>query len=702
MIGLSLAAALAATVAPEAVAPAFITTTDAATSDQAQAGPRASDHDLPQSKDIIVTGIRRNREDVLGGISVVSGDELQRDLRPTIGETLIRQPGVSATSFGPSASRPILRGLGGERVRVLTDGIGSLDVSTSSVDHAVAINPLTADRIEVLRGPAALLFGSSAIGGVVNVIDSRIPRSVPEAPLHLDAVGTLASAADERSANGRVDVPLGGNFVLHADGSWLKTDDLRTGGYILTPELRKEAKRSIDPDIRALAKLRGDLPNSASESKEFAAGGAYIAGRLNVGASVSRLDNLYGVPIRYSLDPAVDAEKVQIDIKQTRYDARAEVPVGGFIDEVKFRGGAVRYRHNELEEDGAIGTTFRSKGEEARLEAVQRTSGGWGGGFGAQWLDRRVSVVGDEKYLPDNRQRQLGLFALQNFTTGPARLELGARVERSKLTADADANLGNPALSRSFTAYSGSFGGTVAIAPAIRAGLSLSYSERAPSTDELYANGPHKGTQAFEIGNRDFGKEKSVAIEASLRRTSGPLTFGASAYHMRFSDFIYLAPTDASEDDLPVFLYRQSDARFTGFELEGRADLGSMDGVDLSADAQADYVHAKVKGFGPAPQIPPLRLLGGIDAKHGRVDGRVEVEHSFAQDRNAPIETATKGFTLFNASVNWHPLENRPELTLGLAANNIFDVVARRSASLLKDYAPLAGRDLRLTARLGF
>lgn len=697
MIQLSVAAALAATTSPSVVA-----TAETAAAAAVQPAPRVGDHDAQQSQDIVVTGIRRNREDVLGGISVVSGEELQRDLRSTIGETLIRQPGVSATSFGPNASRPILRGLGGERVRVLTDGIGSLDVSTSSVDHAVAINPLTADRIEVLRGPAALLFGSSAIGGVVNVIDSRIPRSMPETPLHIDALGTLGSAADERSANARVDVPIGQNFVLHADGSIFKSDDVRTGGYILSRALRAEAAASPDADIRALADLRGDLPNSAAKSSEIAGGVAYIDGRLNIGASIARFDNLYGAPVRYSLDPDAEAEEVRLDQKQTRFDVRAEIPVGGFLDEIKIRGGAVRYRHDELEDTGEIGTTFRSRGEEGRIEAVQRTVNGWGGGFGVQYLDRRVSVVGEEKYLPANQQKQFGLFALQNYETGPYRFEVGARVERSDLTAQADEDLGNPALERKFTSLAGSIGGSVAVAPATRAGLNLSYSERAPSTDELFANGPHAGTQAFEIGNPDFGKEKSLSIEATLRRSAGPLTFGVNLYHTRFTDFIYLRPTGEVEDDLSVYLYSQADARFTGFELEGRAKLGTFAGVDLAADAQADYVRATVKGFGPAPQIPPLRLLGGIEGRTDAIDGRVEVEHSFAQNRNAPIETDTKGFTLVNASVNWRPLQQRPQLTLGLQANNIFDVEARRHTSLLKDYAPISGRDLRLTARVAF
>jgi iron complex outermembrane receptor protein len=663
----------------------------------------ASDHHRELSRDIVVTGIRRNRQDVLGGITVLAGEDLQRELRPTIGETLQRQPGVSATSFGPNASRPIIRGLGGDRIRVLADGIGSLDVSTSSVDHAVAINPLTADRIEVLRGPAALLFGSSAIGGVVNVIDSRIPRTEPDKPLHIDVIGTLGSAADERSLNGRVDVPLLGKLVLHGDASWVKTNDLEIGGYVLSRELREQARTSGDPDIEALADLKGTLPNSAAESSEIAGGLAWVDGPLNVGFSVSRLDNLYGVPVRYPVEPGGEAEQVQLDVKQTRYDARAEIPLGaGFVDQVRIRGGAAKYRHNEIEDTGEIASTFRSKGQEVRVEAVQRVTDGWGGGFGAQYLNKRVSIVGEEKFLPPNRQRQFGLFALQNYEQGPWRAEVGGRIEFSRLTADADADLGTPDQNRKFTAYSASAGGSHLVGGGLRAGLNLSYTQRAPSPDELFANGPHAGTQAFEIGNPNFHKERSVGVEASLRKAAGPVTFGLNLYHTRFANFIYLAPTGDIEDDLAVYQYLQNKARFTGFEVEGRAEVGQFGGINWAVEGVADYVRAQISGFGPAPQIPPLRLLGALEGRRGNVDGRLEVERSFAQRRNAPIETETGAFTLVNASVNWRPLANRPELTLALAANNIFDVDARRHSSLLKDYAPLPGRDFRLTARVGF
>ena len=667
-----------------------------------QPGSAAQAHPAREEGVIVVTGVRRRENDVLGGVSVLDQGELTREVRPSIGETLARQPGVSATSFGPTASAPVLRGLSGDRVRVLTDGIGTLDLSGSGPDHAIAINPITAERIEVLRGPSALLFGSSAIGGVVNVIDTRIQRHEPDGPVKADALLSYGSAANERSANLSLDVPLGGHFVVHADGNWSKSDDLETGGHILSKDLREQAAASPFPEIQELADLKGKLPNSAASSKEGALGFGYVDGDLNAGVSVTRHLAKYQVPIRYSLDPAIEAEAPTIDVEQTRYDARAEIPLGGFFDKVRLRGGYSKYHHDEIEDTGEIGSSFFSKGGEGRAELVQAERSGWGGTSGIQYLDRNARIRGEEKFLPDSRQRQAGLFTLQTYVSGPIRIEGGARVEFSKLTADEDAQLGTPDDSRKFTTLSGSLGGQYEFSPGWRAGLSLSHSARAPSIDELFANGPHGGSQSFEVGNRNLDPERSNSIELGLHHASGPFHLTANIYYSRFSNFIFQAPTGEIEDDLPVFEYRQGKATYYGFEAQARATFGTALGVDWAGEIQGDAVHATVRNFGPAPLIPPLRILAALTGERGQFDGRLEFERAFAHDRTAPIETETPGYTLVNASLDWHPLAAKPELTLSLAGNNLFDVVARRSTSMLKDYAPLAGRDIRVTARFGF
>ena len=661
------------------------------------------DYHDPVSQEIVVTGVARRRIDILSGTSVLSGEELARDLRTTLGETLARQPGVSATSFGPNASRPVLRGFQGDRVRILTDGIGSLDASSTSADHAVAINPLTAERIEVLRGPSALLFGSSAIGGVVNVVDARIPRRVPAEGVHVDAILTYGSAANERSANAAVDVPLGEHFVLHADANYSRTDDLEIGGFVLAPALRAEAASSPDPAIRALAGLRDRLPNSAARSWDVAGGFAWIDGDNSAGMSINRYDSLYGVPVRYSLDPAEEAEAPRIDIAQTRIDGRAEIDTGsGFVDSMRLRAGWSDYRHFELEETGAVGTAFYNDGFEGRIEARQSVRNGWGGGFGLQYYSSALDVVGDEKFLPPSRTSQLGIFVLETLDRGAIKAEAGLRYEHSSVQADADADIGNPALERDFDAITGSIGASYALASNLRLGLNLSRSERAPSAEELFAGGPHAGTQAFQIGDPDLSTEKSWGLEATLHRTGETFTFSASLFHSWFDGYIFDRATGAVVDGLPVFRTSQGDARYYGVELEGSARLGTIGDFTVNLDAVADYVRATIDGFGPAPRIPPLRLLGGIEAQSEIVDGRVEVEWVDGQSRTAPLETPTDGYTMVNASLAFHPFGSGNHSSIVLSANNLFDVTARRHASFLKDYAPLAGRDLRITARIAF
>jgi iron complex outermembrane receptor protein len=248
---------------------------------------------------------------------------------------------------------------------------------------------------------------------------------------------------------------------------------------------------------------------------------------------------------------------------------------------------------------------------------------------------------------------------------------------------------------------SGSVGASLG-SKAIRVGLNLSHSERAPGAEELYVNGPHPGTQAFEIGDPGLSKEKSNGVELTLKGSGDGYSYGVSAYHMWFSDYIYEAATGAIRSDLPVFETRQADARYLGFEVEGSVRLARLGKIALNLDGLADYVKASVRSVGPAPRIPPLRLLGGIEAQSDLVNGRLEIERVTGQDRVAAFETATDGYTMVNASVSLTPFRAHRQLSLTLSANNIFDVDARRHASFLKDFAPLAGRDIRITARASF
>lgn len=704
---------------------------------QEAAAPQPRSVHVESGSEIVVTAPYVRDLDILAGKSVITGEELVEDIRPQIGETLVRQPGVSATSFAPGASRPVLRGFQGERVRVLTDGLGSLDVSNTSADHGVTIDPLTAERIEVLRGPAVLLFGSQAIGGAVNVIDRRIPRGVPEAGYHVDAIGTYGSAADERSGGAAFDLAVTPNIVLHADGTYRKTDDLRTGGYVLSPELRAEQLEIAEEEAEEghadeaaeaseLANRRGRLPNSATRTYTLGGGVALINDGGSLGFSVGYYDSRYGVPERPAAghhheeggeeegeeEEGHDHGDVTIGMKQWRADMRGEVKVGGdFLDSIRVRAGFADYTHTEFE--GAdVGTVFDSQAIEGRLELVQADREGWRGVIGMQGYTRDFSAVGEEAFVPANRTDQYGLFALQEFEFGPLGLEVAARYEHTDVRAGAvrtgigeDAD--QMAVSRNFDAFSGALGFSYALAPEVKIGINGSRAVRAPSGEELFSNGPHVATQAYEIGDPDFSTEKSWGLELYARGAAGPVRFQLSGYATWFNDYIYEVNTgeefESDEFELPIFRYYQANARYYGVEGEINATLHKSEAFELDGKLVADYVNAKLTdGGGWIPRIPPFRVLAGLTARSGDFGGSVEVERTAAQNRVAAFETETDGFTLVNASISWRPFGRERETVLTLSADNIFDVDARRHASFTKDFVPLPGRDIRVAARFSF
>jgi iron complex outermembrane receptor protein len=691
---------------------------------QSQPAPQpapARDYHDDAGDDIVITGSYVRDLDILSGRTVLSGTELMRDLRPQIGDTLARQPGVSATSFSPGASRPVLRGFQGERIRVLTDGIGSIDVSNTSADHAVTIDPLTAERIEVLHGPAVLLFGSQAIGGAVNVLDKRIPRRVPDEPVHIDAIATYGSAANERSIGAAADVPLtAGGLVLHLDGSYRNSDDLEVGGFVLSKELRAEQQERAAEELEEghaeeaaealeLANLKGRIPNTQTETVTAGAGLALIRDKGSLGFSVSYYDSKYGVPSRPGSGHAHGEEgeegeeeeegghehgevPVTIALDQIRADLRGELNVGGgFLDKIRTRLAFADYQHTEFEGE-EVGTVFKTRGMEGRFELVQADRGGWRGVTGMQYFSRDFAAVGAEAFVPPNQTEQLGVFTLQEVSFGPIGFEAAARYEHTKVGSK---RIG---IERSFDAFSGALGASYDFTPTLKAGVNVSHAQRAPAAEELFSNGPHIATQAFEIGNPMLRKEKSWGAEAYLRGEARGVRFGVSLFGNRFDNYIFEAETGEEEDGLPVFEYLQRDATYWGFEAEVTAPLFEAGGFKFVADGVADYVRATIKGRGPVPRIPPLRILGGIEAQTKAIDARLEAEWIDEQDRVAPLEDVTDGFTLVNASLAWRPWGTASR-TIILSANNIFDVDARRHASFTAEYVPLPGRDIRISAR---
>ncbi|MCB2089501.1 MAG: TonB-dependent receptor [Sphingomonadaceae bacterium] len=680
------------------------------------------DRRLDDFGEIVVSAVGVTQLDVLAGTSVMEGTELQSNLDGQVGEVLAKLPGVSASGFSPGASRPILRGFSGERVKVLVDGLGALDASNTSADHAVSIDPLTAERIEVLRGPAVLLFGSQAIGGAVNVIDKRIPLRRMKEPFHLDALAGFNTAADLREGGASLDVPLGQMFVFHADGAYRKTDDLTVPGYVIAPGLRADlladaADHDADgepeeaEELREAALQRGTLPNSATQTWSANAGVAFFAGESNLGFSFGIYDTSYGVPGRPGMGHhheeaaapvkgLVAAEEehgegpVSIGMRQYRADLRGELALGGGVfSQLRTRVGYSDYTHTEFEGD-EVGTVFNVTGIEARAELIQKQQGSWRGSIGTQYYFRDFEAIGAEAFVAPNRTDQFAVFALQEVGMGPVQLEFAGRYES---TAVKSISLG---VERDFSTLSGAVGIAHETEGGLRFGLTGSRAQRAPSGEELFSDGPHIATQAYELGDPALSKESAWGLEAYVRGRVGLADVSFAVFQNWFSDYIYLNETGLEEDELPVFAYQQGDANYFG--IEGEVSLPIIDSgpFRLIADLRGDYVRARLSDGTPLPRIPPLSLLGALEGKTEHFDGRVEVQWFGSQTSTAPFETATDSFAFVNASLAWKPLRGGNNLTILFQVDNIFDAEGRRHASFTKDFVPLAGRNFKVSARL--
>jgi iron complex outermembrane receptor protein len=651
---------------------------------------------------IVVTGHALRDMGLMAGSVELAGDDLVRASAPQIGDLLAKLPGVSATGFAPGASRPILRGLSGDRVQVLIDGIGSLDASSVSADHGVALDTLTIDHIDVLHGPAVLAYGGQAIGGAVVAYDKRIPRRMPEGPFDLVAIGGFGSATDGKSASASLDVPLGGQFVGHVDASWHRDNDLRVGGDVISAPLKADLltqaaglRASGDTagaaELEAATTLHGRVPGTFARGTTFGGGLAWLGDGGSLGVSLQRIDSRYGVASR----PGNGEDGVAIDLGQTRADLRGELKLGGLFDSLQLRAAYADYGHDEIE-DGIAGTHFARKAGEGRLELIQADNGGWTGRSGVQFAAGKLAVTGEEAILPINKDSRTGIFTLQQVKLGKLDLEAAGRIERVSIRAS------SIAYKRDFTLTAGAAGIAFHPSEAIKLGLNYSHGERAPSAEELLTNGLHVATQAFEIGNADFGKERSNGFEAYVQYDTADTKLRATAYLTDYSGFITPMPTGGDVEGFPVYAYQQLPARFLGFEAQGSQVLARWGDRSLTVDASGDYVHAQLKDAGPVPRIPPLRVQGGLEYGAPGLTLRGEVEWNAAQNRVGPFENPTRAFTLVNASATWQPAGEDGPLTLILAADNLFDVLGRRASSFTRDFVPISGRDLRLTAKLSF
>jgi iron complex outermembrane receptor protein len=383
---------------------------------------------------------------------------------------------------------------------------------------------------------------------------------------------------------------------------------------------------------------------------------------------------------------------VRIGLEQLRVDLRGDIALGeGFFSRLKLRGGYSDYTHTEFE-GMEVGTVFDTETIEARAELIQNG----GGVIGAQFISRDFQAIGAEAFVQPNETSQFALFTVQEFDLGGIQLEAAGRYENVDVSSDP---LG---VDRNFDLFSGALSAVIQTEGSVRFGLTGSRSERAPAGEELFADGPHIATQAFEIGNVNLDVENAWGLETFLRGDLGDISFGASVYYQSFDDFIFLSPTGGEEDDLPVFAYLQEDANFFGFEADLALPVVENEDFTVLTDLRASYVSADLQGDGNLPRIPPVSLLGALEAQFDRFDLRGEVQWFGAQDDVAAFETETDDFAFVNLYLSMRPLENNPNVVVQIAGENLFDVEGRRHSSFTKDFIPLPGRNLRMSVRLSF
>lgn len=617
-------------------------------------------------------------------VTVLNGRELSLRRASTLGETLNGIPGVTATQFGPNASRPVIRGLDAERVKIMQNGVGILDASSLSFDHAVGIDPLIIEQIDVVRGPAALLYGGSAIGGVVNAIDHRIPTEKVDGILGR-AEARFGGAENQRNGAAVVDVG-NGQFAIHADAYKRKTDDLDIPGFAVS-----RRKSNADGTPR---ESRGKLVNSSSEGDGGAIGASLTFDNGYIGTSYSTLNNNYGT---------VAEEAVRIDMKSDRWDVATEFKdLGPVINRVKFRMAHTDYIHKELE-SGVVGSTFKNRGLEGSFEAghtpISTSIGNISGVAGLQFNNTTFSALGDEAFVPSVNTQSKALYVYEELPIDAHKITFGARLGHTSVDSSSDANFVE-SYNNSFNTKNLALGGLYSINNNWSLTSNLSHNERAPSYFELYADGPHIATGQFEVGNPNFNKEKSNGIDAQVRWKDAKNSFSVGTYYTRFSNFIGLFDTGNIDPDsgLPIAQFSTMPAVFKGLEAEGKFNIAD----NLNLNLRGDYVHATNMRTGDyLPRISPLRLGAGLQYQIGSFNARLDALHAFKQNRTADNELVTDAYTDVSALVAYK-LPVKLNIELFAKANNLLNQEIREHASFLKDISTAGERSLLIGARADF
>lgn len=632
--------------------------------------------------------------------SVLDGDALVRRREASLGDTLAGEPGITATHFGAGASRPIIRGMDGARVRLLADGAEIMDASTASPDHAVAGEPLLTTQIEVLRGPSALAYGGGALGGVVNLLDRRVPSAMPERGVDGSVELRGNSAAGERTAAFELTAGAG-SLALHAEGLRRQADDYRVGdGW-------SEGRR---------------VTGSHNDTDTASFGLAHIGTQGYLGLAVTRQRNDYGLPGHgHELEDChshgdhlhcgghgAEEEDEHDDeheheehdhlpvvaLDSTRWDLRGEYrePFSGFAG-VRVRASHTDYRHDELE-DGTIATRFRNRAQDGRVELEHHPLAGWRGVLGLQGTRRDFRALGAEAYVQPTLTRRVAAFLIEEYRSGNWRFDAGLRQEWQQIEVDAAAP------DRRHRGSSASLGAVWDFAPEYALAATLSRAQRLPTAEELYADGLHLATRTLERGNAALEAETSRNLDLSLRKHSGDTTFTLSAFHNRVADFIHARTLDAV-DGLQLIEYAQRDATFTGVEGRIRQRINAHLGLALFGDAvRARLAHGD--GDRDLARIPAHRVGVGVDARWGSWTGELEWYRVGRQDDIAAFETATPGYHMLNLGLAYSARASGLPWQFYAKLANLGDELAFSHTSFIKEAAPLSGRKLTLGLRLQF
>lgn len=631
----------------------------------------------------------RTELDMTQPATVLRGDSLRRNQTTNLGDTLDTELGVQSSGFAAGSGRPIIRGLDGARVQVLNNGLGVSDVSTISPDHQVTADPFSAQQIEILRGPATILYGG-AVGGVVNVVSNAIPSRRVEGLKGL-AEFVTQSVDNEVGYRARAD---GGNgpFQFNLNGFIRNTSDYSIPGAVIQG----------DPFAG-----RGTLPNSFTRSSFGSGGVSYVGERGFLGVNANVLSSRYGLP---------GPELASIDLDQSRYEAAGAVddPLPGLREgRLKFQYND--YRHNEVEPSGEVATTFRNKAYEGRLETRHRPIAGFDGVVGVQYLYRDFSAVGEESFIQPVNQQGTGIFVVEQYDLDARwRLDLGTRIDIVEYKPNADSTIE----ARSFSPFSISGGLLWQFADGYNAALTLARAQRAPQIEELYPDGPHPATATFDVGDQRLKTETANNIDLTFRKVAGPWQWSGTAYYTYFNDYIFGAFVPGP-DGLPVRVNEEgevdpegefrlqrfaqaSSAKFKG--LEGQVSYRPI--TPLVLRVFGDVTHATIStniGTVDAPRIGPGRLGFDANYKQGPWGAYLLMLGVSRQTRVAPLETETPGYVRLDAEVSYtlSPGVFGP-VTLYVAGRNLLDQDIRFATSYTKAFAPQPGRSFLVGLRAQF